>query len=89
MNQEEIMQSKTDHDLLIILNENVTHMRDEMKQNNQIMSAQATDFEARLRVLEANTNIFSGARGGTKYLVGMLLVVAGLIEPVVFYLVSK
>lgn len=88
MEQRDSMQS--DHDLLIQLNVNVTAMRSEMQASSQSSSAQFTDHETRIRVLERQSNNLLGGSSAAKWLIGILLVIAGLVEPVLmYYLTAK
>lgn len=95
MEPKDTMQS--DHDLLIKLNENVTHMRDEMRVTNDVITKQVGDHEVRIRLLENGVNSVSGEKQAKKELsatmkwaVGLLIAVAGIIEPIlILYIASK
>lgn len=91
----DIMQS--DHDILIKLNENVTHMREEMRITNASITQQVSDHELRIRLLENGINSETAEKKAKKELsatmkwgLGFLVAVAGILEPVlILYIANK
>lgn len=87
---------QSDHDLLIKLNENVTHMREEMRITNDSITKQVGDHEVRIRVLENGISSDAvekkvkkefGATG--KWLIGILVAMVAVIEPFLIWLASR
>jgi hypothetical protein len=71
------MQSQSDHDLLVTLVANVGSMRDEMRQNSVTVTTQASDHEARLRVLEQSAITQKGANDGRREMSGTVKWIIG------------
>jgi len=71
------MQSQSDHDLLVTLVANVGSMRDEMRQNSVTVTTQASDHEARIRVLEQTAINQKGATDGRKEMSGTVKWIIG------------
>jgi hypothetical protein len=88
---------QSDHDLLIKLNENVTHMREEMRVTNDSITKQVGDHEVRIRLLENGINSETGEKkakkefsAATKWAVGVLIAIAGVVEPIlILYIAGK
>ncbi len=91
---ENTMQS--DHDLLIKLNENVTHMREEMRITNDSITRQVGDHEVRIRLLENGINsdavekkVKKELSSTVKWSIGILVALAAVVEPILILMVSK
>lgn len=91
---ESTMQS--DHDLLIKLNENVTHMREEMRVTSDSITRQVGDHEVRIRLLESGINsevverkVKKELSSTIKWSIGILVAIAAIVEPFLIWVVSR
>lgn len=87
---------QSDHDLLIKLNENVAHMREEMRIAGDSTTRQTADHEVRIRLLENGINSEAVERkvkkelsATIKWSIGILIAIAAVVEPFLIWLVSK
>lgn len=74
----QMQQMQSDHDLLVSLNTKV-----------DAFIVTNTDHEARIRVLEKSQSTDEGASGASKGFVTILISVVAVVEPIVFWLISR
>lgn len=77
-----------DHDLLIKLNENVSSLRDEVRQITNQFNERYADQEARLRVLEATSDRLDGTSKAFRWMLAAIAAVATILEPLTLWFLS-